>query len=172
LGHSRETWPVSSQFRQVIFSGFRGLGQSRAMWPSSLQLRQVLGPRSSTFGQSRAKCPTREVSVQGQIWLIDLLSLHRLHVTPSAERGSGQSVARWPDFLQFRQALGSIRSFVQSRARWPSSPQTMHFTVRRSGGASTGSCLQYFAGCPTSMDMSASENKARRLIYLRSCGKW
>lgn len=51
------------------------------------------------------------------------LSLQRLHSTPSAERGSVQSVARWPDCLQLRQAFGSSRGFRQSRRRWPASLQ-------------------------------------------------
>lgn len=51
-GHSREKWPVFSQFRHVTLSMFFGSVQSFATWPSWLQLRQVRPPDS---GQSFAK---------------------------------------------------------------------------------------------------------------------
>jgi hypothetical protein len=45
------------------------------------------------------------------------ISLHFLHSTPSAERGSVHSFDVWPSCLQLRQAKGLTRSLGQSRAR-------------------------------------------------------
>ncbi|KAE8383513.1 hypothetical protein BDV26DRAFT_91870 [Aspergillus bertholletiae] len=91
------------------------------------------------------------ISIQDQVTLDEIASpsLQRLHSTPSAERGLGQSDAlcsedlhvvssavipsnRARSYPQLRQANLSRRGSVQSRARCPTALQLTHFTSTRS----------------------------------------